>query len=195
MDFLDLVTAARTCRRFRQSEGMPGGTLDWLVECARRTPCGSNAQILRFALVESPEGCAAIYPALKWAAFFKDWDGPDEGERPAGYVIILIKTEFLRAVNKAIDIGIAAQTIQLAAQSRDIGCCMLLSFNHDSIKQTLDIPEDYEPVLVLALGLQKEIRVMDTATDEEGATRYWRDDKGVHHVPKLPLERLVIDRK
>lgn len=35
MDFLELVTGARTCRRFREAEGMPAGMLDWLIECAR----------------------------------------------------------------------------------------------------------------------------------------------------------------
>ena len=54
MDFLELVTGARTCRRFREAEGMPAGTLDWLIECARVTPCGGNAQALRFAVAESP---------------------------------------------------------------------------------------------------------------------------------------------
>ena len=44
MDFLELVTGARTCRRFREAEGMPAGMLDWLIACARVTPCGGNAQ-------------------------------------------------------------------------------------------------------------------------------------------------------
>ncbi|MFQ8737965.1 MAG: nitroreductase family protein [Bilophila wadsworthia] len=60
MDFLELVTGARTCRRFREAEGMPAGMLDWLIECARVTPCGGNAQALRFAVAESPEACAAF---------------------------------------------------------------------------------------------------------------------------------------
>ena len=75
MDFLELVTGARTCRRFREAEGMPAGTLDWLIECARVTPCGGNAQALRFAVAESPEACAAVFPALKWAGMLTDWDG------------------------------------------------------------------------------------------------------------------------
>ena len=50
MDFLELVTGARTCRRFREAEGMPAGMLDWLIACARVTPCGGNAQALRFAV-------------------------------------------------------------------------------------------------------------------------------------------------
>ena len=31
MDFLELVTGARTCRRFREAEGMSAGMLDWLI--------------------------------------------------------------------------------------------------------------------------------------------------------------------
>ena len=77
MDFLELVTGARTCRRFREAEGMPAGMLDWLIACARVTPCGGNAQALRFAVAESPEACAAVFPALKWAGMLTDWDGPE----------------------------------------------------------------------------------------------------------------------
>lgn len=79
MDFLELVTGARTCRRFREAEGMSAGMLDWLIECARVTPCGGNAQALRFAVAESPEACAAVFPALKWAGMLTDWDGPEAG--------------------------------------------------------------------------------------------------------------------
>lgn len=112
MDFLELVTGARTCRRFREAEGMPAGMLDWLIECARVTPCGGNAQALRFAVAESPEACAAVFPALKWAGMLTDWDGPEAGERPSGYVAILGEAG-TRAKLNAIDAGIAAQTIQL----------------------------------------------------------------------------------
>ena len=128
MDFLELVTGARTCRRFREAEGMPAGTLDWLIECARVTPCGGNAQALRFAVAESPEACAAVFPALKWAGMLTDWDGPEAGERPSGYVAILGEAG-TRAKLNAIDAGIAAQTIQLAAYTRDLGCCIFLSFD------------------------------------------------------------------
>lgn len=123
MDFLELVTGARTCRRFREAEGMPAGMLDWLIECARVTPCGGNAQALRFAVAESPEACAAVFPALKWAGMLTDWDGPEAGERPTGYVAILGEAG-TRAKLNAIDAGIAAQTIQLAAYTRDLGCCI-----------------------------------------------------------------------
>ena len=65
MDFLELVRATRTCRKFRQAEGLPEGTLTWLVECARLASCAGNAQALRFALAESAEACKAVYDARK----------------------------------------------------------------------------------------------------------------------------------
>ena len=193
MDFLELVRATRTCRKFRQAEGLPEGTLTWLVECARLASCAGNAQALRFALAESAEACKAVYPALKWAALFKDWDGPAEGERPTGYIVI-VGERGKRAQLNGIDAGIAAQTMQLAAQTRDIGSCILLSFHPAAVAKALDIPDTLEPLLVVALGLQKEVRVADTAKGPEDLA-YWRDDKGVHHVPKLPLETLVLIKK
>ena len=106
MDFLELATKARTCRRFRE-ESLPAGTLDWMVSCARVAPCGGNAQALRFAVAESPEACAAVFPALKWAAMLADWDGPEAGERPSGYIVIMGETGARGRLN-AIDMGIAS---------------------------------------------------------------------------------------
>lgn len=193
MDFLELVTGARTCRRFREAEGMPAGTLDWLIECARVTPCGGNAQALRFAVAESPEARAAVFPALKWAGMLTDWDGPEAGERPTGYVAILGEAG-TRAKLNAIDAGIVAQTIQLAAYTRDLGCCIFLSFDPRKIREVLGIPENLEPLLVLALGFQKEVRRVETV-GADGSVKYWRDAQGVHHVPKRPLEDLLIIKK
>lgn len=192
MDFLELVTKARTCRRFHET-ALPAGTLEWLVSCARVTPCAGNAQALRFAAVASPEACAAVFPALKWAGMLTDWDGPEEGERPTGYLVLLGETG-ARAKLNAIDAGIAAQTIQLAAQTRDLGCCIFLSFDPRVLRTVLDIPEALEPLLVLALGVQKEQRCVEVM-DETGSARYWRDAEGVHHVPKRALEALLIIKK
>ena len=99
-----------------------------------------------------------------------------------------------RAKLNAIDAGIAAQTIQLAAYTRDLGCCIFLSFDPRKIREVLGIPENLEPLLVLALGFQKEVRRVETV-GADGSVKYWRDAQGVHHVPKRPLEDLLIIKK
>ena len=43
MDFLELVTGARTCRRFREAEGLPAGTF---AETALQD--GDSLELLQF---------------------------------------------------------------------------------------------------------------------------------------------------
>lgn len=193
MDFFELVSKARTCRRFREAEGLPAGTLDWLVDCARLAPNGGNAQVLRYAVVETREGCDAMFPSLKWAAYYQDWNGPEVGERPAGYIILLGEADKREKIT-LIDAGIAAQTIQLAAASRGVGCCIFLSFNASEVTNLLELPEGVVPLLVLALGKEKEVRCIDPMP-ADGSVKYWRDEQGVHHVPKRSLEDVRIRRK
>jgi hypothetical protein len=55
------------------------------------------------------------------------------------------------------------------------------------------IPDQYEILLVLALGKPVENVVIDDI--KEGDTRYWRDAEKNHHVPKRTLKELIIDFK
>ena len=52
-------------------------------------------------------------------------------------------------------------------------------------------PPRFDILLVLALGKPKE-RVMIERVDASGNTKYWRDNEGVHHVPKRSLEDIII---
>lgn len=193
MDFLELVSAARTCRRFHEDMPLPEGTLEWLISCARVVPSGGNKQVLRFAVVETPETGKALFPALRWAAYLSDWNGPKEGERPTGYIAVLAEAG-KRDQILSIDLGIVAQTIQLAAASRKVGCCMFMSFDPHLVRQVLDIPESLDPILMLACGIQKEERRIEPIA-EDGSVKYWRDPQGVHHVPKRSLQELILIRK
>lgn len=193
MDFLKLVTAARTCRRYRQSEPLPAGTLQWLVDCVRVAPSARNQQALRFGIVEDPAACAAFFPALRWAGALPDWPGPVEGERPTGYIVLMAAPE-AKGHLFSIDLGIAAQTIQLAAASRGVGCCMFQTYDAALIRSVLSIPEGLEVVMPIALGLELEERRV-AAVPESGALTYWRDAEGIHYVPKRTLEEILVIRK
>ena len=193
MDFLECVTAARTCRRFRQSEPLPEGLLTWLVDCARVAPCAKNQQALRFAVVESAEARAALFPALRWAGALPDWPGPAEGERPTGYIVILAPSGS-KGHLLSIDLGIAAQTIQLAAATRGVGCCMFQTYDAALVRSVLGVPDGLEVMMPLALGLELEERRV-VPVPENGSLTYWRDAAGVHYVPKRSLDDLLVIRK
>ena len=103
----DLVYHSRSYRRFDQSARIPLTTLRELVDLARMSPSGGNKQPLKYMLITSEEVCAQVFPYLRWAAYLKDWDGPEEGERPAAYVIVLGDTAI--TTNFGVDPGIAMQ--------------------------------------------------------------------------------------
>ena len=189
MEFDTLVREARSCRRFHESSRLSSAVLTGLVDCARIAPCGANRQSLRYIVTVDAERNARLCAALKWAAYLTDWKGPEEGERPAGYIIILSDPE--ESKNPSVDLGIAAQTIMLGASAQGLGCCMLGAFDRKAVAAMLDVPPHYEVLLVLALGVPAERRVLDPVAGD-GSIRYWRDAEGVHHVPKRSLETVLV---
>lgn len=191
MDFKELALAARTCRRFEEGRPLCMADLEWLVDCARLTPCARNAQQLRYSLVGPGDTCLRLFGMTKWAAALKDWGGPFPGERPTGFIVLSLPRN--SGDLSWLDTGIAAQTINLAASSRGWGCCMIAAFDHAAVAELVGLPGDRRPALVLGLGVAKEVRrVADVP--ENGALTYWRDADQVHYVPKLPLETLILNR-
>jgi len=189
MDMKTLVRKSRSYRRFDESYVVDGETLRDLIELARYSPTGNNLQPLKFWLSNTPEMNASIFPHLGWAGALENWDGPEKGERPAAYIIILgdktIKENF------GVDHGIAAQSIMLGAAEKGLGGCMIGSASKEALRDALGIPNRYEILLVLALGKPEE-KVVTEPLGENGKTSYYRDENDVHHVPKRSLSDLIM---
>lgn len=194
-----IVRESRTCRRYKGAWLEPS-VLESLMETARYTPSAANRQVLRLSAVVEPEACSALYPALRWAGYFNGsderhprWDGPCEEERPRGYIIIWHNIS--AGPMSETDMGIVAQTINLTARA-DMGLalCMIGAFDAEAVKRTVPHPEDWTPRLVLALGQPAETSVVEDV-DEGADLRYWRDEQGGIHVPKVKRERISLDRK
>ena len=185
----DLVLRNRSCRRFDEESTVARDTLESLVALARLSPSAANLQPLRYILSCTPEKNARIFPHLVWAGYLKDWPGPEEGERPSAYVIMLGDTAISKSFG--VDYGIAAQNIMLGAAERGMGGCMIGAIHRDELRAALDIAEKYEILLALALGWPKETVVLDEVKPD-GDIKYWRDSDGVHHVPKRALADIVL---
>jgi nitroreductase len=187
--FKDLVLKCRSYRRFYQDVAVDIGTLRELVDLARLSASGVNRQPIKYILSCSKENNALIFSTLRWAGLLKSWPGPAEGERPAGYVIILGDKEVVP--NFGVDHGIAAHSILLGSVEKGLGGCMLGSIDREKLCQLLKIQTRYEILLVVALGKPKEKVVLETmqSTDK---TDYWRDKDEGHHVPKRKLNDVII---
>lgn len=185
----DMIIRNRSFRRFFEDVAITKDTLRELVDLARLSASAANKQPLKYILSNDPEKNATIFQYLGWAGYLEGWDGPKEGERPAAYIIILGDNAISENIN--CDHGIAAQSILLGAVERGLGGCILASVKRQLLRDDLGIPERYAILLVIALGKPKEKVVIETV-DEDGDIKYWRDEADVHHVPKRPLDEIII---
>jgi len=188
----DLVLHNRSYRRFDQSTRIAPETLRELCDLARLSSSGRNAQPLKYMIVSSQEECAKVYPTLGWAGYLKEWNGPEEGERPAAYIVILGDTAI--ASNYGIDAGLSIQSMTLGAVEKGLGGCIIQTVRREELAKILDISSQFEILYVVALGKPVEEVVVETLKPD-GDIKYWRDEQHVHHVPKRELKDLIIAEK
>ena len=189
MSIRDLVLGTRSYRRFDQEAAIDLETLRELVDLARCSASAANIQPLKYVLCCDADTNAQVFPHTRWAGYLRRWSGPEEGERPSAYIVILGDTELHKSFG--CDHGIAAQSIMLGATERGLGGCMIGSIDRDKLRPVLDIPERYEILLVLALGKPAETVVLEDV-GPDGDIKYYRDDEDVHHVPKRALGELIL---
>jgi nitroreductase len=185
----DLIKRNRSCRRFVQKEPVSAATLRRLVNLARLSASAANLQPLKYILSHDPDKNEMIFSCLAWAAYLKDWPGPAEGERPSAYILVLGDQNLAKTF--AIDLGIAAQSILLGAREQGLAGCMVGSIKKELLQDRLDIPERFEILLVIALGQPAETVVLEEM-EPGGDIKYWRDEQGIHHVPKRPLDEIIL---
>lgn len=188
MNLKNLIYKTRTRRRFEESFKIERAVLENLVDLARMSSSGANRQPLKYVLFNTPEECNRVFPFLAWAGYLEDWAGPDKGEWPSAYIMILgdksITEEF------GIDHGIAAQSIMLGATEAGLGGCIIASIKREELREELEIPDKYEILLILALGKHVENVIVDEIRNND--VKYWRDSERNHHVPKRNLKELII---
>ena len=184
----ELVMKNRSYRRFYENKSIDNETLKELINLARLSPSAGNLQPLKYVLSNTPEKNNLVFPCLAWAGYLKEWSGPQEGERPAAYVVILGDTNISKKFGCGY--GIAAQSILLGATEKGLNGCIVGSIRRKMLRKSLEIPERYEILIVIALGVRKEMVVIEEV--KAGDIKYWRDEKGVHHVPKRPLSEIIL---
>lgn len=183
----ELAEKNRSYRRFHHDRKIDESTLLSFIDNARISSCGGNKQEIRYVTVTSEENTAKVFSSLKWAQYFELWQ-PTADESPSAYILLLKK-----GGNAGIDDGIAAEAITLSAAEEGIGCCMLLNADKKKIAEDLDLGDEYQITLVIALGYPSEtVRIVPV---ENNDIKYYRDENDIHCVPKRALQDVVIARK
>jgi len=184
----ELVKKNRSCRKYIQNHPVTKDVLKDLVNLARLSASAGNMQPLKYILSSDPKINSKIFSCLAWAAYLKDWPGPDEGERPPAYIIILGDT--CVSTNFWCDHGIASQSILLGAREKGLAGCILGAINRQKLTKLLDLSDNFEILLTLAIGKPKENIVIETV-EKDNDIKYWRDKSNIHHVPKRKIEDVV----
>jgi hypothetical protein len=190
----DLIKKNRSVRGYDNSREVTIEELREMVDCARLSASSVNMQPLKYILVNTVDGKARVLKQVSFAAKLSALKLPHRGSEPMAYIVICqdeqiskSETGFLR------DVGIAAQSITLAATELGLGACMLGYFSPDKLRQALDLSENLKPQLVISLG--KSVEAVRIVEIEEGeSTDYYRDEAGIHYVPKRKLDDVIITR-
>ena len=184
----DLILKNRSCRRFDQSVKIPQEKIKNWIELARLSASGRNMQPLKYAICTDELVNKQIFQHLGWAGYLTYWQGPEEGERPVAYIAVLHDKTLTDKYY--CDDGIAMQSILLGAAEEGFGGCIIGTVNKGKVAKILRLPEELEILWLIALGKPAEKSIIENA--KQGEIKYWRDDKGIMHVPKRPLEELIV---
>lgn len=189
----EIIAKTRTFRRFIQKEQISLTTLEELIDLARLGGSARNGQPWQYMPINTPELCAKVFPYLGWAGYLTDWKGPVEGERPSAYILCLLNKQRLKGSESEaqFDLGVATQNLLLGAMEKRIGGCRIGAFN-PQLASLFVMPDHLQLSLVIALGKPRETVILEECKNDEDI-RYWRDEHGVHHVPKRPLESCLVN--
>ena len=187
MSMDELCTGCRTIRKFKQ-DPVPDEVLRACVNNARVSSCASNRQPIRYVVVKDPDVVAQMQPLVSWAGKLpKELGVPVVGEQPTAF-IALPKAQGVSGFVD-IDLGIAAHAIVLTAWEAGVGSCMMGAIDRARIKALLDIPDDWELKLVIALGYPALTSTIEEAKD--GQLDYYLDAERNYHVPKLSMDEVA----
>lgn len=184
---LKLTEKARTYRRYDRSKLVTGDDLSVILECVRYVASAGNLQRVRYITV-CGDAADEAFGNISLGGYLPDEQKPTADVAPTAYIVMLTETQ-TPDTNLAIDTGISAEAIVLAAAERGIGSCMIRNFNKEYFGK-LATGTDYYPVLVIALGYPAErVRIADA---EMGASLKYYRDGDTNVVPKIKKSDLTI---
>lgn len=188
MKTIEAIKTRRTIRRFTQ-EPIPHETLLSLVDAARMAPSGSNQQPVRWFIADSQPLVEEIFNNVRWAAYIQPEGNPPQGLHPTAFIAMCWDSDIKKECE--VDLGAAGMALLLAAHDSGIGACWMGAINKPAISSLIGLAEPVRLHTVFALGYPAESPVCEP---QQGSNRYYKDENGVLHVPKLTLEEVLLSK-
>ncbi len=190
--FKELVKKSRSYRGYDESRRITREELLELVDCARFAPSSVNRQPFQYLLAYEQEDLDKIQPLTGWARGLPQMKLPHPGKCPTAFIVICQNTDWDPDLNRYLrDVGIAAQTMLLAAAEMELGGIMIGNFNPKKLAETMELPENIVPMLIVAFGKPDE-KIVLTEVEPNESLNYYRDEQDTHYVPKRKLKDIVL---
>lgn len=171
MSFLEIAKTRSAVRKYQDKKVEPE-KLENILEAAHVAPTAANLQPVRIIVVQEKNGldkigkAANIYRAplafIVCADHSKVWKRPFDGK-----------------VTTDIDASILTDHMMLEATDLGLGSVWICYFKPDVIKAEFELPDNLEPINILAVGY----------SDEKPA------DKERHSSTRIPMSKLVCYEK
>lgn len=187
MNIIEAIKSRRTIRKFKQLP-VNDADLRTIIDCGRLAPTGANLQPLKFTYVTDEKIRNAMYPHLKYAGYIPDWD-PSFEECATAFIIIMNDTNIKPTEKVESDAGAAIMNMSLAATELGLDTCWLGSVERTKIKNILSLPNHLDITYVLAVGYADQ---KGDCFDSSESIKYYFDDDGNVHVPKRPLDEVIL---
>lgn len=167
MNVLDIAKKRYSVRRY-DDRPVEKEKLDKILECAHVAPTAANLQPVKLLVVQDKERLSKIAYAgniynapvavIVCADHSKAWTRPFDNKQSAD-----------------IDATILTDHMMLQATELGLGSVWVCFFRPDVIKEEFDLPDNLEPINILAIGYAKDEKMSPDR----------------HTVTRIPIEELV----
>ncbi len=164
MDFFEVVRTRRSVRRFADRP-VEDEKLDELLEAVRQSPSWANLQCWRFVVVKDPSARQEISDVSFVESFFSPRGykaNPSKKGLAEAPVVIVACADPAQSGTiweqqyYMTDLGIASQSLMLAARALGLGTVFVGVFDEERIRALLSIPQDIRVVGLFPVGYPLE---------------------------------------
>ncbi len=145
MDFEKVIQERYSVRKFEQKH-LEKSDIDKILRAGHLAPTGCNFQPQRILVLNTDESteklknctkCHFDAPCAMLVCFNKNetWERPYDG-----------------ATSAPVDAAIVTTHMMLEAQNIGVGTCWVMHFNPEAMRESFNIPDEYEPLALLVMG-------------------------------------------
>lgn len=182
-----LLKKNRSYRAYDSSFVVRADQLSRIIDVNTKIASARNQQVLRFRPVLADEAYK-ILQYIRLGSALPNIHLPEKCSAPNAFIVVCSTVPENR--NVSIDLGISLQSMLLQAVEMGLNGICIGAFDKEAVKRELSLP--LEPLMLLAIGKGSEhIELTDIRFGDSQS--YYREE-GVHYVPKIVLEDLIIKK-